>query len=372
MVTPRTSLGSMSEVNWRLWKLESTLRASACASVVLPTPGTSSISRCPRASRQASDRRSTSDLPRIASPSTSSISDSLESGTGGVYKDSRTILMISKPRCAPLFERRIEHFEPESLRRQRADRAGTHARPSLVGGAGDRGIQVEQELVREAFEWGRLAEGETHADRFFDIAAARCNRFVPEQRHEACAGRVGPYVGTQQIPQIDSMFKRGFALPDPLDDAVTPTPMHHETHVLIDQVQGQIHSAAFEFEGKLLGHGPGRNHIFLLDELARPAHHAIEPFHARRHVHQKRRQLMGGGAGHLDELAIAQNVHKHLHSCMFIGWRADKLDHSSKGRLARCRCYTLVSPRCSLAFSRLVMFRRSPWPFSSSWLCCFS
>src|SRR6266446_6024938 len=211
MVTPRTSLGSMSEVNWSRWKLESTLRASACASVVLPTPGTSSISRCPRASRQASERRRTSDLPRIASPRTSSISDSLESGPGGVYKDSRTIVMISKPRCAPLFEGRIEHFEPESFRRQRADRTGTHPRPGLIGGAGNRRIQVEQELVGEALERRRLAEGETHADRFFDIDAARFHRFVLEQGHEAGAGRVGPNVGTQQIPQIDPMFKRGFA-----------------------------------------------------------------------------------------------------------------------------------------------------------------
>src|SRR5437016_788356 len=177
MVTPTTSLGSMSEVNWMRWKLESTLRASACASVVLPTPGTSSISRCPRASKQARERRSTSDLPRIASPSTSSISDSLESGTGGVYKDSRTIVMISKPHCAPLFEGRIENFEPEAFRRQRADGAGAHARPRLVGGAGDRGIQVEQELVGEALERRRLAEGQTHSDRFFDIDAARFHRF---------------------------------------------------------------------------------------------------------------------------------------------------------------------------------------------------
>src|SRR5579872_5792512 len=80
----------MSEVNCKRWKLESTLRASACAKVVLPTPGTSSISKCPRASRQASDSRNTSGFPRMASPKTDSISTSFESGTGGVYKESRT------------------------------------------------------------------------------------------------------------------------------------------------------------------------------------------------------------------------------------------------------------------------------------------
>ena len=44
----------------RRWKLHATERASACASVVLPTPGTSSISRWPRASRHTSDSRTTS------------------------------------------------------------------------------------------------------------------------------------------------------------------------------------------------------------------------------------------------------------------------------------------------------------------------
>src|ERR1700730_1405102 len=81
MVTPTTSLGSMSEVNCRRWKSERTLRARACARVVLPTPGTSSISRCPRASREASDRRSTSAFPRIASPSADSISPNRERAT---------------------------------------------------------------------------------------------------------------------------------------------------------------------------------------------------------------------------------------------------------------------------------------------------
>src|SRR5579864_8232394 len=40
-------------------------RASACARVVLPTPGTPSMSRCPRARMLTSARRTTSSLPRI-------------------------------------------------------------------------------------------------------------------------------------------------------------------------------------------------------------------------------------------------------------------------------------------------------------------
>src|SRR5712692_984615 len=39
--------------------------ASACASVVLPTPGTSSISRCPLDSSATIERRMTSSLPRM-------------------------------------------------------------------------------------------------------------------------------------------------------------------------------------------------------------------------------------------------------------------------------------------------------------------
>src|SRR2546422_2896422 len=60
MVTPSTSLGSMSLVNCRRWKVQATDRASAWASVVFPTPGTSSMSRCPRANRHTrEDRKST-------------------------------------------------------------------------------------------------------------------------------------------------------------------------------------------------------------------------------------------------------------------------------------------------------------------------
>ena len=43
--TPRMSEGSMSDVNWMRWKPAPIERASAAASVVLPTPGTSSIRR---------------------------------------------------------------------------------------------------------------------------------------------------------------------------------------------------------------------------------------------------------------------------------------------------------------------------------------
>src|SRR2546423_5672368 len=51
-LTPVTSDGSRSGVNWSREKEQSTERASAFASVVFPTPGKSSIIRWPSASRQ--------------------------------------------------------------------------------------------------------------------------------------------------------------------------------------------------------------------------------------------------------------------------------------------------------------------------------
>ena len=58
--------GSRSDVNWMRWKLTPRDLARACASVVLPTPGTSSIRRCPRASSPITASRTTSGLPTRA------------------------------------------------------------------------------------------------------------------------------------------------------------------------------------------------------------------------------------------------------------------------------------------------------------------
>ena len=63
--TPVMSLGSRSGVNWIRRTEQSMERASALASIVLPTPGTSSMSRWPSASRTVSARRTASVLPAI-------------------------------------------------------------------------------------------------------------------------------------------------------------------------------------------------------------------------------------------------------------------------------------------------------------------
>src|SRR6266850_245148 len=66
MLTPITSEGSMSEVNWMRWKPAPMERARAAASVVLPTPGTSSMRMWPRASRPTTASRTASGLPTRA------------------------------------------------------------------------------------------------------------------------------------------------------------------------------------------------------------------------------------------------------------------------------------------------------------------
>src|SRR2546425_3498863 len=66
--TPRMSEGSMSEVNWRRWNWPPMERARAAASVVLPTPGASSISTWPRARSPTTARRTTSGLPTMQRP----------------------------------------------------------------------------------------------------------------------------------------------------------------------------------------------------------------------------------------------------------------------------------------------------------------
>jgi hypothetical protein len=65
METPVMSLGRRSGVNWTRRTEQSTDRASAFASMVLPTPGTSSMSRWPSASITVIASRTVSRLPSM-------------------------------------------------------------------------------------------------------------------------------------------------------------------------------------------------------------------------------------------------------------------------------------------------------------------
>src|SRR6478752_1717265 len=59
-LTPVTSDGRRSGVNWRRENEQSSERARAFASIVLPTPGKSSMIKCPSATRQRTVMRSVS------------------------------------------------------------------------------------------------------------------------------------------------------------------------------------------------------------------------------------------------------------------------------------------------------------------------
>src|SRR2546427_10037605 len=64
--TPVTSEGSRSGVNWMRRNVQSSERASDLASIVLPTPGTSSMRRCPSHRRVTRQSRISSSLLTIA------------------------------------------------------------------------------------------------------------------------------------------------------------------------------------------------------------------------------------------------------------------------------------------------------------------
>ena len=71
--TPVMSDGSRSGVNWMRRTEQLTDRARAFASTVLPTPGTSSMSRWPSARRTTSAVSATSALPSMTCPMLSTI-----------------------------------------------------------------------------------------------------------------------------------------------------------------------------------------------------------------------------------------------------------------------------------------------------------
>lgn len=65
---PVTSLGSRSGVNWTLRNWHPVVTAMDLASIVLPTPGTSSTSTCPRLIRDIVANRTVSCLPTMTLP----------------------------------------------------------------------------------------------------------------------------------------------------------------------------------------------------------------------------------------------------------------------------------------------------------------
>src|SRR6266851_1715899 len=94
--TPVMSEGSRSGVNWMRRNDASSERASALASIVLPTPGTSSISRWPWQRSVIRQRRTSSSLSRIARP-TFSITGSATRRTESSVTRSAWRLTVLRP-----------------------------------------------------------------------------------------------------------------------------------------------------------------------------------------------------------------------------------------------------------------------------------
>ena len=110
-LTPVTSLGSTSGVNWMRANEQSSERASARASVVLPTPGTSSTSTWPSASSATTARSTTARLaadgaPHVRDHAQRRVARELESlrfGECGLHRTHRT---TGQPICPALVQDR--------------------------------------------------------------------------------------------------------------------------------------------------------------------------------------------------------------------------------------------------------------------------
>ena len=101
--TPVTSEGNMSGVNWMRRKSQPMEREMARASMVLPTPGTSSINRCPSHSRASSVICTSRRLPMI----TFSTLSQMRSATSLTMATSGMTGMTSKDRLDLQSLRRI-------------------------------------------------------------------------------------------------------------------------------------------------------------------------------------------------------------------------------------------------------------------------
>src|SRR6478609_6606543 len=129
-LTPVTSPGSRSGVNWMRRTVASTDAASARASMVLPTPGTSSMSRWPSASRQTSALRTASGFPsitwliepRMAAVWAANPSASIATGLRGAFSGMRSLSSGATMRVH-------RSYAPHALR----DHAGLLGLPDTAG-----------------------------------------------------------------------------------------------------------------------------------------------------------------------------------------------------------------------------------------------
>src|SRR5436190_3611880 len=117
--TPVTSDGSRSGVNWIRENEQSSERASAFASIVFPTPGKSSMIRCPSATRDRTTRRSVSSEAWTTRRRFATIAPTRSAGAGTASGSAKEPLHLVENRAGNLLLRR---FRDAPLAARRDDR----------------------------------------------------------------------------------------------------------------------------------------------------------------------------------------------------------------------------------------------------------
>src|SRR5690242_9514149 len=108
-LTPVTSDGSRSGVNCSRENEQSSDRASAFASIVFPTPGKSSMIRCPSATRQRTTRRRVSRGAWTTRERLAVIAAIRSAGAGATAGSAKQALYLVQDRRRDLVLRRLRH-----------------------------------------------------------------------------------------------------------------------------------------------------------------------------------------------------------------------------------------------------------------------
>src|SRR3954464_4209318 len=106
-LTPVMSVGSRSGVNWIRENVQSSERASAFASIVLPTPGKSSMIRWPSATRQRTTSFSVSSDACTTRPRFATIAPTRSAGAGSIAGSAKQALHLVEDRRRDLALRRL-------------------------------------------------------------------------------------------------------------------------------------------------------------------------------------------------------------------------------------------------------------------------
>src|SRR5437868_3958372 len=169
-LTPVTSDGRRSGVNWRRAKPQSSERASALASIVLPTPGKSSMIACPSATRQRTMSRSVSSGAWTTRPRFSTIVEicPLESGATARSAIPQQRLHLVEDRGGYLVLRRLRDRSLAGWSKERHLVLVRLQTDVGLGGAGER-------LALELGGGGRLDE--------LDAGRRRHRQVGREERH---------------------------------------------------------------------------------------------------------------------------------------------------------------------------------------------